>query len=235
MLAGRYGATFMHDRVRYAALENVERAMGLQFTEAQIQSAAQGGNARILAPRRPPMAVPKRKQNVDTETLRTEAQAALQEIDTEIVELDAKRLELDSQTVVAKEVALAAARRDQIRRIELLDHRAAEELTERQKKSQLALIGRVEAKLAERDEARTEVAKHLEAAVIAFRKAIAANAAASAAWPWAATDMQACLIGRVFVSQVAFEIYRLAGSPFVRGDAVREIEFAVRRPPRAGA
>jgi hypothetical protein len=40
------------------------------------------------------MAQPKRKQTADTETLRAEAQAALQAIDAEIAELDAQRLEL---------------------------------------------------------------------------------------------------------------------------------------------
>jgi hypothetical protein len=48
MLAGRYGATFIHDRVRYASLEAVEKAIGIQFTEAQVERAAQRGNARIL-------------------------------------------------------------------------------------------------------------------------------------------------------------------------------------------
>jgi|KBSSwiStaDraftv2_1062776.scaffolds.fasta_scaffold4974565_2 hypothetical protein len=50
------------------------------------------------------MAVPKRKQTADTETLRAEAQSALQAIDAEIAELDKGRLELDPQAVVAKEV-----------------------------------------------------------------------------------------------------------------------------------
>jgi hypothetical protein len=54
------------------------------------------------------MAVPKRKQTADTETLRAEAQSALQAIDAEIAELDKGRLELDPQAVVAKELYATA-------------------------------------------------------------------------------------------------------------------------------
>ena len=46
--AGRYGPTFFHGRIRYADLAEVEKAVGLQFTETQIELAAQGRPGRVL-------------------------------------------------------------------------------------------------------------------------------------------------------------------------------------------
>lgn len=48
MLAGRYGPTFLHDRIRHADLEAVEKAIGIQFTETQIELAAEGQPGRVL-------------------------------------------------------------------------------------------------------------------------------------------------------------------------------------------
>jgi hypothetical protein len=48
MRAGRFGATLWRGRVRYAALDAVERRTGLQFTEEQIAVAVAGRPDRIL-------------------------------------------------------------------------------------------------------------------------------------------------------------------------------------------
>jgi hypothetical protein len=162
------------------------------------------------------MAQPKRKQATGTETLRAEAQAALRTIDTEIAELDAKRLDLDPQSAVTKEIALAAARRDAQRRIELLDQRAADELRQRQAKAQEALIGRVEARFAQRDQHIAKMCDALTIAVTEMDSAIAANDAIMAAWPFdLVIESEPCLFGKFFRVAIRNGLYRLSGKPFV--------------------
>jgi len=48
MLAGRYGPTFVRDRIRYADLRAVEKAIGIQFSEKQIEHATEGQPGRVL-------------------------------------------------------------------------------------------------------------------------------------------------------------------------------------------
>jgi hypothetical protein len=142
------------------------------------------------------MALAAKKQKADTEQLRAEALAALQSIDTEIAELDAQRLERDPGECVSSEIALAAARRDAERRIALIQERAATELSEHQKKAQLALIGRMETTFTKRNEHIAKMAEHMEAAVSEMKLAQAANSAIMAAWPWQGTrDTEPTLCG----------------------------------------
>jgi hypothetical protein len=164
------------------------------------------------------MAVPKRKQSADTETLRAEAQSALQAIDAEIAELDKGRLELEPQAVVAKEIALAAARRDQVRRIELLDERRAEELRQRQAKAQKDLIGRVERKLGERQVAALEIAEGIKMADAGLRRLIDIARDSQAAWPWQASDLAPTLLApSAIISAIEREIYRQGARPVLGG------------------
>ena len=46
--AGRYGLTVRRGRCVFAALEMVEQATGLRFTEAQIEAATEGHPGRVL-------------------------------------------------------------------------------------------------------------------------------------------------------------------------------------------
>lgn len=48
MRAGRYGPTILRGRLRYADLAAVEAYHGLQFTDAQIECAAEGKPGRII-------------------------------------------------------------------------------------------------------------------------------------------------------------------------------------------
>jgi hypothetical protein len=150
--------------------------------------------------------------------LLSQAHANLAAVDAEIAELDAQRLELEPSEAVTKEIALAAARRDAERRIALIEQRAADELRQKQIKSQTALIGRVEAKFAERNEHIGRMCEHLANAVDEMKLAQAANSAAMAAWPWNGTrDNEPCLFGLFFRSAIRHELWRLSGDPFRPG------------------
>ena len=166
-----------------------------------------------------------KRKTADTKVLLFEAQSGLATIDARLAELDAGRLEIEPANAVKVEVELAAARRDAERRIALLNERVSTEQRQRQAKAQAALIARVEKKFAERDALGAEVAKHLAAAVAAFRRAVAANGAAAMAWPFDPTDARACLFGRSFVASIAHELYRISGKPYQTLEAPSDFEF----------
>jgi hypothetical protein len=162
----------------------------------------------------------KRRPADDTATLLADALASLEEINRHQSELDATRLDIDPATAVEIEIKIAASRRDAQSRIELLQQRAAGELSEKQKKAQLALIGRIEKELAERDEHIGKMCALLADVVSEMRLAISANSAAAAAWPWQGTrDNEPCLFGLFLRSAIRAELYRLSGNPFSAHDA----------------
>jgi hypothetical protein len=97
-------------------------------------------------------------------------------------------------------------------RIALLEQRAAEEAWQRRAEAHVAQIESVEAIFAERNAAGAELAEHLAAAVIAYRKVVSLNETAGASWPFAFHDTGAALLGHGFVSAVGAELYRLSGS-----------------------
>jgi len=174
----------------------------------------------------------------DTDTLLSRARAHLSEINAKLAELDAARdaklLATDGTGVDRVEAEQQRLRHDVERcnrRIELLEQRAKQELRARQVKANSDLIEREERKLKERDEHGADLAKHLAAAVGSFQKALAANTAVQAAWPFDVTDVRACLFGRPFVSAVAFELYRLSGQPYTTLEAERDFEFPGARCP----
>ena len=92
--------------------------------------------------------------------------------------------------------------------------RAAEELCARQKKAQLALIGRVEDKLAERDKHIGKMCEGLADVIKEMKLAIAANGAAAVAWPWEALHAEPCLFGLFLRVSIRHELYRLSGNPY---------------------
>jgi hypothetical protein len=97
-------------------------------------------------------------------------------------------------------------------RIALLEQRAAEEAWQRRAEAHVAQIESVEAIFAERNAAGAELAEHLAAAVIAYRKVVSLNETAGASWPFSFAETGAALLGHGFVSAVGAELYRLSGS-----------------------
>src|SRR5262249_35117078 len=111
------------------------------------------------------------------------------------------------------------------RRVALIEQRAADELRQRQVKAQAALIGRVEATLAKRDQHIGKMADHLENAVSEMQLAKAANSAAMTAWPFDVTDLEACLFGLYFRAAIRHELYRLSGNPYESADKRGDWDF----------
>lgn len=155
-----------------------------------------------------------RKRKPDTGAMLAEAHAGLADIDRRQAELNEKRLDIDPAEAVKMDLAFSAARTDAERRIEQLNKRAAEELCARQKKAQLALIGRVEDKLAERDKHIGKMCEGLADVIKEMKLAIAANGAAAVAWPWEALHAEPCLFGLFLRVSIRHELYRLSGNPY---------------------
>jgi hypothetical protein len=167
---------------------------------------------------------PKRK--ADTETLLTEARANLAAIESRQAELDAKRLEIEPTAAIKSEIELAAARKDAELRIEKLKERAADELAVRQKNAQAALIARVDAMFAKRDQHIEKLAHHLAEAVREMQGAIAENSKAAVAWPWdGVRDGEPALLGLFLRTAVRHELYQLSGNPYLSADQRGGFEF----------
>jgi hypothetical protein len=103
-------------------------------------------------------------------------------------------------------------------RVKLLEVEAEKEEAARRAKEHAALIGRVEAKLAERDRAIAELAGCAAAADAALLKVFALNRAILAAWPWGNGDLGAVMLGDPAVlGALSNEIFRVAGRPPATG------------------
>jgi hypothetical protein len=98
-------------------------------------------------------------------------------------------------------------------RVRLLEGEAEKEAAARRAKEHAALIGRVEGKLRERDQAVAELAGCAAAADAALVKVFALNRAILAAWPWG-NNLGAVLLGdRATLNALKNEIYRVSGRP----------------------
>jgi hypothetical protein len=102
-------------------------------------------------------------------------------------------------------------------RVRLLEGEAEKEAAERRAKEHAALIGRVEAKLAERNRAVAKLADCVAAADAALVEVFALNRAILAAWPWG-NNLGAVLLGDgMAVNALRHEIYRVSGRPPATG------------------
>jgi hypothetical protein len=105
-------------------------------------------------------------------------------------------------------------------RIKLLEAEAEKEEAARRAKEHEALIGRVEAKLAERNKISEELASHVAAADAALLRLFAVNRQILAAWPWQNGSLGAVLLGDgAVVGALSNEIFRVAGRPPTTGGA----------------
>lgn len=104
-------------------------------------------------------------------------------------------------------------------RIGLLERQA--ELTERrnQAKEIIALVGRLEQKLARRDQIAAELEKALAQVIRAFHHLADLGLEVTAAWPLVQTGdaIEAIVTPAALQRAVAAELYRLSGTPFVGG------------------
>jgi hypothetical protein len=149
------------------------------------------------------------------------AQEALQETAEQLKALTARRREVllagTDDEVGAVDAEIEAAQRTQrtrTDRVSVLIEAAEQEAVARRAKEHAALIGRVEAKLAERDRIAAELASHVAAADAALLKLFAVNRQILAAWPWGNGDLGAVLLGDgVTLNALRNEIYRVSGRP----------------------
>jgi hypothetical protein len=149
----------------------------------------------------------------------TAAQEALGETAEQLKALTARRREVlltgSDEEVAAVDAEIEAAQRQQRTRsdrVSVLIEAAEQEAAARRAKEHAALIGRVEAKLAERDAIVAELAAHAAAADAALVKLFAANKAVLAGWPWENGHVGAALLGAGDTVRVlSNEIYRIGG------------------------
>jgi hypothetical protein len=189
------------------------------------------------------MGITRRKASDPTDQPTTEqrladARAELARIDGRLAAADQDRdlalIDDDRSAIEQTEANIAELKKERERaakRIDLLTAKAEVEIRERQREAHEGAIARQEAVFEERDQSIAEMCSHLEQATDAFRRAIAANAAAHAGWQFDATDAQACLFGRWLVAGISNELYRLTGSPFVAAGVQGEFEFPGARCP----
>jgi hypothetical protein len=172
------------------------------------------------------------------------AQAALEQSNREIVELTEKRNAalLRDDNVAAMEfgieltnIKLAARAHED--KIALLCEQAAREEQARRAKEKVALIERIEKKLAGRDAAGKELAEAVAAADRAFRKLIDIGVEVQALWSWPPSDLPACLLSHgAITAALTHEMYRIGGRPMLGGGQVEAphagIHFPGAKPPR---
>jgi hypothetical protein len=148
------------------------------------------------------------------------AQSALQETAEQLKALTARRREVllagTDDEVAAVDAEIEAAQRLQrtrTDRVSVLLEQAEQEAAARRAKEHEALIGRVEAKLAERESAVAKLAGLVAAADAALVEVFALNRAILAAWPWG-NNLGAVLLGDgATLNALRNEIYRVSGRP----------------------
>lgn len=153
------------------------------------------------------------------------AQEALGETAEQLKALTARRREVllagTDDEVAAVDAEIEAAQRQQrIRsdRVSVLIEAAEQEAAARRAKEHAVLIGRVEAKLAERERAVAKLADLVTAADAALLEVFAHNRQILAAWPWGNGDLGAVLLGDPAVlGALSNEIFRVAGRPPATG------------------
>jgi hypothetical protein len=163
------------------------------------------------------MAASARKQQSSTERL-AGAQAALEQANRDLAELSGKRNAALLQDNTAAAIALGAeianlklaacAHED---KISLLRAEAEREEQARRAKERAALIGRIEAKIEQRDEAMAAVAAAIERLAAASERAINLSREVIAAWSWAPHDLvPALLTPPSIMTAIGHEAYRVS-------------------------
>ncbi|HEU5018144.1 MAG TPA: hypothetical protein VFT69_09240 [Pseudolabrys sp.] len=164
------------------------------------------------------MAKPRKSDAPDTEAVLSQARAHVADLKAKQVAHDLARdaaLLADDKAGVERAEANAATTVKEIeraeRRMALLEEKAQAELRQRQERAWEEAVEHAAALFRERDAHGEELARHLAAAVLAFQKMTAANAAAQAGWQFDFADNGACLFGRLMTTAVQNEMYRLSG------------------------
>jgi hypothetical protein len=162
------------------------------------------------------MAAPARKQT-SPERLAA-AQAAIEEANRKLAELDRQRNAalLRDDNVVAIELGveianLKLAARAHEDKIKLLREQAAEEERSRRAKEREAEIGKIEAKLDQRDQAMQEVVAAIKQLAVASERATKLGREIVAAWAWQPHDLPAALLSPPSVlTAISHESYRVS-------------------------
>jgi hypothetical protein len=170
------------------------------------------------------MAAPARKPEPAppsaTDRLAT-AQAAVEESINKLTELNQQRNQclLTDNDAEASRLAveiqelqrLADGHRD---KVALLKQAALEEERARRAKEQAALVGRIEAKIEQRDKAMDEVAAAIKQLATASEKAIKLGREIIATWSWVPHDLvPALLTSQSIMTAISHEAYRLSYHP----------------------
>jgi hypothetical protein len=155
----------------------------------------------------------------------TEARTAAADVEVKLGEVRAKREALlltgNDRALDKLEDELAALRRQAERaadRVRLLEEEARHAEDARRARERQALIGRIETKLAGRDQAGVELQDALAKAVQAFRTLVRLSRDVDAAWPFPVPDRAPCLLpAGSIVAAIQAEIYRIGTIPFTGG------------------
>jgi hypothetical protein len=149
------------------------------------------------------------------------AQAAFTETNSRLAELTEQRdaALLDDDTAAAMKLGVEIANRTLEARaygdkIRLLREEAAREEQARREKERAAQIGKIEAKIDQRDKAMDEVAAAIKQLATASERAINLNREVIAAWTWHAHDLPAALLTPpAIMAAISHEAYRLSYHP----------------------
>jgi hypothetical protein len=107
-------------------------------------------------------------------------------------------------------------------KIKLLEAAAEEEANARRVKEKAALIGRIEARLAERNKVAAELAEMLPQANNLFRRLLELNRAIDSSWPWPGSDRLSIMLPRESIAAaISHELFRVSAVPW-RGGGLDE-------------
>jgi hypothetical protein len=168
------------------------------------------------------MSQPRRKPAAMTVDAARAAVAVVERDLASAVEERNRVLLTDDDEAVAEVDARIAVLRQRQRtatdRATLVFAQSEQEAAARRAKEHAALIGRVEAKLADRSRSVAKLADLVAAADAALLEIFAANRAILAAWPWGNGDRGAVMLGDPAVlGALSNEIFRVAGRPASTG------------------
>jgi hypothetical protein len=149
------------------------------------------------------------------------AQAAIEETNRRLAEVSVQRnaalLKDDDETAIklgAEIDTLRQAARAHGDKIKLLREAAAEEERARRAKEQEALIGRIEAKIEQRDKALEDAAAAIKQLAAASERAIKLGREIMAAWSWQAHDLPVALLTPLSImTSISHESFRVSYHP----------------------